>query len=88
MSVEATPNAPAEPAKPTPRPPFRLAPPGQISPPMPDAEAKLRAIAEAQGVVLDGKAWERLLGAGKDLWDSDEDFERFIELLNERRKQG
>ena len=64
------------------------APAGQISPPMHDAEARLRAIAEAQGVPLDGKAYEKLLGAGKCLWDSDEDFERFVALLHERRKQG
>ena len=63
------------------------APAGQISPPMPDAEERIRAIMEEQGT--QGKAtYENFVGAGKDLWDSDEDFERFIELLNERRKQG
>ncbi len=72
----------------TTRKPLRPTPLGEARPPRPDAEARIRAIAEAQGVILDGKAWEHLLGAGKGLWDSDEDFERFIELLNERRKQG
>lgn len=60
---------------------------GEVSPPPPDAEANARAIAEAQGTL--GKAtYENFVGAGKDLWDSDEDFERFMALLNERRKQG
>ena len=72
----------------TPRKPIRPAPAGQVSPPMPDAEAKLRAIAEAQGVVLDGKAYEKLLGAGKCLWDSDEDFERFLESIRAIRREG
>ncbi len=65
----------------------RPAPAGEISPPMPDAEAKLRAIMEEQGTL--GKAtYESFVGAGKDLWDDDEDFERFMEILRERRKQG
>ncbi|MCI0701945.1 MAG: hypothetical protein L0241_12760 [Planctomycetia bacterium] len=76
MSTEPTTNEPAEPAK--------------IAPilPIPNAEAKLRTIAEAQGVVLDGKAYERLLGAGKGLWDSEEDFERFMQILREQRAKG
>jgi hypothetical protein len=81
MSTDAQPNAPGpnpqSPADP-PRPP--------ISPPMPDAEAKLRAIAEAQGVVLDGKAFERILAAGADFFDSAEEHEQFIELLQKIRK--
>lgn len=72
----------------TTRKPLRPFKAGEISPPMLDAEEKSRAIAAEQGVILDGKAWERLFGAGKDLWDSDEDFERFMEILRERRKQG
>ena len=70
----------------TTRKPLRLAPAGEISPPMPDAEAKIRAIAEAQGVVLDGNAWERVLEAGKDFFDSPEEHEQFIELLRRLRK--
>jgi hypothetical protein len=72
MSTEPTPNPPANPETPVP------------IPPIPDAEAKLRAIAEKQGTL--GKAtFENLLGAGRDLWDSPEDFERFLELLREIR---
>jgi 2-keto-3-deoxy-6-phosphogluconate aldolase len=51
-----------------------------------EAEAKLRAIAEAQGVVLDGKAYERVLAAGADFFDSPEEHEQFIELLQKIRK--
>ena len=72
----------------TTRKPLRPTPLGEARPPRPDAEAKLRAIAEAQGVVLDGKAWEHLLGAGKGLWDSDEDFERFLESIRALRREG
>lgn len=72
----------------TTRKPLRPTPLGEARPPRPDAEAKLRAIAEAQGVVLDGKAWEHLLGAGKALWDSDEDFERFLESIRALRREG
>ena len=35
-----------------------------------------------------GATFEQLFGAGKDLWDSEEDFENFIKLLAERRKMG
>ena len=72
----------------TTRKPLRPTPLGEARPPRPDAEAKLRAIVEAQGVVLDGKAWEHLLGAGKGLWDSDEDFERFLESIRALRREG
>lgn len=72
----------------TTRKPLRPTPLGEARPPRPDAEAKLRAISEAQGVVLDGKAWEHLLGAGKGLWDSDEDFERFLESIRALRREG
>jgi hypothetical protein len=56
-------------------------------PPIPDAEAKLRAIAEKQGT-LGKSTFENLLGAGKVLWDSPEDFERFMEILREIRTRG
>lgn len=72
----------------TTRKPIRPIKAGEISPPIPDAEEKLRAIAEAQGVILDGKAWERLFGAEPQFSDGDEEFERFMEILRERRKQG
>ena len=35
-----------------------------------------------------GARYEDLLGAGKELWDSDEEFEDFVRQLNERRKRG
>jgi len=69
----------------TPKLPLQIAPPGQISPPVPNAEAKLRAIAEAQGT-LGKSTFENLLGAGKGLWDSDEDFERFMENIRAIRQ--
>jgi hypothetical protein len=53
-------------------------------PPVPDAEAKLKAIAEKQGTL--GKAtFEKLLGAGAHLWSSDEELERFQQLIRESR---
>ena len=71
----------------TTRKPLRPTPLGEARPPRPDAEAKIRAIAEAQGVVLDGKAYERVLEAGKDFFDSREEHEQFIELLRQIRKE-
>ena len=71
----------------TTRKPLRPTPLGEARPPRPDAEAKIRAIAEAQGVVLDGKAYERILEAGKDFFDSPEEHEQFIELLRQIRKE-
>lgn len=71
----------------TARKPLRPLKAGEIRQPDPDAEAKLRAIAEAQGVVLDGKAWERVLAALKNLPGvSNEEAEQFAELLNQLRK--
>jgi hypothetical protein len=53
-------------------------------PPVANAAAKLRAIAEKQGTL--GKAtFETLLGAGAHLWASDEEFERFQQLTREAR---
>ncbi|MFO0822891.1 MAG: hypothetical protein U0792_07195 [Gemmataceae bacterium] len=46
-------------------------------PPIANAEAKLRAIAEKQGTLHTSNI-EHLWGAGKDLWASDEEFESFI----------
>ena len=70
----------------TARKPLRPIKAGEISQPDPDAEAKLRAIAEAQGVVLDGKAWERVMGSGQSLGYSEEEFEQFMQILREARK--
>ncbi|MCE9566620.1 MAG: hypothetical protein K8U57_31745 [Planctomycetes bacterium] len=56
----------------------------KLIPPIPNAQAKLRAMAEKQGTL--GKAtFESLLGAGSHLWASDEEFERFQQLIRESR---
>jgi hypothetical protein len=53
-------------------------------PPVADAAAKLRAIAERQGTL--GKAtFGTLLGAGAHLWATAEEFERFQQLVRESR---
>jgi hypothetical protein len=31
---------------------------------------------------------DKIIGQGKDLWDSDEEFERFVADIYERRRQG
>ena len=53
----------------------------------PEQAARLRALAERQGT-LGTSTFENLLGAGKDLWDSDEEFERFLEIVRESRAQN
>ena len=35
-----------------------------------------------------GATFESLLGAGKDLWASEDEFDEFMKLLAERRRQG
>ena len=66
------------------------APPSEASdapkpiPPVADAEAKLRAIAERQGT-LGTATFENLLGAGTHLWATDEEFDRFQQLIRESR---
>jgi hypothetical protein len=52
--------------------------------PVADAQAKLRAIAEQQGT-LGTATFENLLGAGAHLWATDEEFERFQQLIRESR---
>jgi hypothetical protein len=56
-------------------------------PPMPDAAERLQRIAEAQGVA-DKATVEHLRGDGSDLWETDEEFERFLEHLRESRRRG
>lgn len=53
----------------------------------PGQAARLRAIAERQGT-LGTSTFEHLIGAGKDLWASDEEFDRFLEILREFRAKG
>lgn len=51
----------------------------------PEQAEKLRRIAEKQGT-LGKSTFENLLGTGKQLWDSDEEFEQFLKLLREIRQ--
>ena len=68
----------------TPR--FRIpAPPGQVSPPMPDVEEKLRAIMEEQGTAGKSRI-EDVIAAAQGLFDSDEEYEQFLEILEQIRK--
>lgn len=55
--------------------------------PVPDAAERLRAIMEKQGT-LGTSTFEKLFGAGADLWDSDQEFEQFLRLLRESRDKG
>ena len=40
---------------------------------------------QGKGLVTD---LDKVIGQGKDLWDSDEEFERFVAGIYERRRQG
>lgn len=44
-------------------------------------------LAAEQGVKLEGQL-ERILGAGADLWSSDEEFEEFVRGIYERRRES
>jgi len=44
-------------------------------------------LAVEQGVRLEGQL-ERVLGAGADLWASDEEFEEFVRGIYDRRREG
>lgn len=72
MAIEPPPTAPTDPAGTDAR---------------AEGQARARAAAEAQGT-LGTSTFENLFGAGKDLWDGPEDFERFMELLREQRAKG
>ena len=52
-----------------------------------EAEARARAIAEAQGT-LSTSTFENLVGKGKNLWPTDEEFEQFLEFVREIRREG
>jgi hypothetical protein len=47
----------------------------------------IEELAKEQGIgpVTD---MDKIIGQGKDLWDSDEEFERFVADIYERRRQG
>ena len=51
----------------------------------PEQAERLRRIAEKQGT-LSTSTFENLLGAGKDLWETDEEFEQFLQLLRQIRQ--
>jgi uncharacterized protein (DUF2384 family) len=52
------------------------------------AERKsITKLAAEQGVRLEGQL-ERIMGAGTDLWASDEEFEEFVQGIYDRRKEG
>jgi len=44
-------------------------------------------LATEQGVRLEGQLG-RIMGAGADLWASDEEFEEFVQGISERRREG
>lgn len=46
----------------------------------------IEELAAEQGVNLEGQL-ERVLGSGAYLWDSDEDFEKFVKGIYDRRRQ-
>lgn len=51
-----------------------------VEPTAPDTPDTLRAKIEEQGVAATA-AFEHVLGAGRDLWTDDADFERFLEAV-------
>jgi hypothetical protein len=53
----------------------------------PEQAARLLAIAERQGT-LHTSNLEHLLGVGKELWDSDEEFAQFLQFIRESRTRG
>ena len=49
----------------------------------------LDELAAEQGVgVITPQRWKELYGAGKHLWESDEEFEEFLKGIYERRQRG
>jgi len=47
----------------------------------------IQELAAEQGVRLEGQL-ERILGAGADLWASDEEFEEFVRGIYDRRRES
>jgi hypothetical protein len=47
----------------------------------------IEELAAEQGVSLEGQL-DRVLGAGADLWASDEEFEEFVHGIYDRRREG
>ena len=50
-------------------------------------EKTIEELAAEQGI-RPVERLEDILGRGADLWDDDEDFERFLKGIRERRRQG
>ncbi len=46
----------------------------------------IRELAAEQGVMLEGQL-ERIWGSGAHLWESDEEFERFVQEIYDRRRE-
>ena len=53
----------------------------------PDAAERLKKMIEEQGVAKTANI-EHLEGCFEDLWESEEEFERFLEILRESRRAG
>jgi hypothetical protein len=50
-------------------------------------EKTIEELAAEQGVTLPQR-WEDLYGAGEHLWKSDEEFEEFLEFIQQQRTAG
>jgi uncharacterized protein (DUF2384 family) len=59
---------------------------GKPPPGFPERKS-IAELAAEQGVRLDGQL-ERIMGAGADLWASDKEFERFVQGIYDRRREG
>ena len=54
-------------------------------PPIPNGQERVRQIAEQQGT-LHTSTVENLVGSGQGLWDSDEEFDAFLERIQAGRR--
>lgn len=50
-----------------------------------DASPEIRELVEEQGVA-ETAIFEKRLGAGKDLWATDEEFDEFLQILRDMRQ--
>lgn len=51
------------------------------------ARKSIAELAAEQGVMLEGQL-ERIMGAGADLWASNDEFEEFVQGIYDRRREG
>lgn len=70
---------------PQPEPTTAPAPP--VKPRLDDIPEPLLRLIREQGVA-ETATYENLLGSGKDLWESDEEFEEWMELLRKLKREG